>query len=169
MWRKEPEASWRSVKNPITSLSYLVSKSNSWKQNSTFASAAETYEEMEGVKRRTQHIQLDKLLFLLLWGQTSEWKQSPGWRDARGHSSDHAVLCTQVLNGIKLVWIKSYKNRPFTKKRIYNDSSVAEMIWFYIFFLKHNCKTNKKKTFHSFKTRVTCHDAVFGTETVATQ
>ena len=167
MCRKEPEATWRSVKNPITSLSYIVSKSNSWKQNSTFAPAAETYEEMEGVQTRTQHIQLDKLLFLLLWGQTSEWKQSPGWGDARGHSSDHAVLCTQVLNGIKLVWIKSYKNRPFTK--IVSTTTVQWQKWFdSTFFFKYNCKT-KKKTFHSFKTRVTCHDAVFGTETVATQ
>lgn len=30
---ERPEATWRSVKNPITSLSYIVSKSNSWKQN----------------------------------------------------------------------------------------------------------------------------------------
>lgn len=33
--KRKREATWRSVENPITSLSYTVSKSNSWKQNSS--------------------------------------------------------------------------------------------------------------------------------------
>lgn len=64
----------------------------------------------------------------------------------------------------KWFWIKSYKNRSFTKTYVHRQFSGSQDLMVH----QENAQSKKEKVFSQFKARAN-HNAVFGTETVATQ